>query len=151
MNLDFTLSFIKIAHEGQVDKAGIPFYTHPVRVMDKLPKDATEAEKHAALLHDVVEDTEITLDDLSLLGYSDEITTIVGLVTRDKTDGKTYQEWIESIVASGNKSAIRIKIADNTDNMSEDRLVYLPVVTQLRFKQKYIKSRKMLEIALKPE
>jgi hypothetical protein len=62
--VDETIAFIKRAHAGQVDKAGNPYWQHPVSVMGRLGPDATESEKLAALLHDVIEDTDHAAADL---------------------------------------------------------------------------------------
>lgn len=56
-SIDETIAFIRSAHVGQTDKAGAPYWRHPVSVMERLGADATEDEKLVALLHDVVEDT----------------------------------------------------------------------------------------------
>lgn len=126
ITLEQTLEFIKEAHAGQIDKGGHPYWMHPSSVMKRLPIEATDAERHAALLHDVVEDTDYTFDDLRERGYSEEVINILKLVTRDKSTGMTYIEWIRYIAASGNIGAIRVKIADNEDNSDPVRIAQLP-------------------------
>src|SRR5665213_2367637 len=71
--LKATLDFIVKVHEGQKDKGGRDYWMHPVSVMNRLGKDATETERRVALLHDVLEDTKTTPDDLLALGYSSEV------------------------------------------------------------------------------
>jgi len=67
-------------HDGQVDKSGVTYFNHPLRVMLRLGPNANPAEQHAALLHDVVEDTPVTLDILQDMGYSDEVLKMVALL-----------------------------------------------------------------------
>lgn len=138
-----TFSFIRLAHAGQYDKASKPYWLHPLRVMETLPDDATEAEQHAALLHDVVEDTKYTMRDLELLGYSPEILEIVRLVTRFPDDERTYQQWVEGIADSGNLSAMRVKMADLRHNT--ERLWQLPKDKQKSLTKRY--ARAMVVIA----
>ena len=121
---DQTMALIMIAHKGQVDKGGVNYWHHPVAVRDLLPEEATKEAQHAALLHDVLEDTPITLQDLRDAGYSEAIIDIVKLVSRTPEDG-TYKEWIAKLANSGNRSAILVKIADITHNSDPNRLVNL--------------------------
>jgi hypothetical protein len=78
----------------------------------------TEAERTVALLHDVVEDTGRTLDDLRNLGYSDEVVAALGCVT--KREGETYEDFVERVAS--NPIARRVKLADLEDNMDLRRL-----------------------------
>lgn len=122
--VDETIEFIRSAHAGQTDKAGKPYWRHPVSVMRRLGPAATEDEKLTALLHDVVEDTGHTADDLRALGYPETVVAAVALLSRP--EGLTYLEWIRSISTSGNYLAIRVKIADNEDNSDPVRIAALP-------------------------
>lgn len=119
-----TIAFIQEAHAGQLDKGGNPYWLHPVSVMKRLGDDAPEAAKHAALLHDVLEDTPITAGDLRERGYSKEIVTAAQMLSRPP--GLTYMDWIRSIAKSGNATVIRVKIADNEDNSDPARIASLP-------------------------
>jgi (p)ppGpp synthase/HD superfamily hydrolase len=121
-----TFAFMKEAHHGQLDKSGKPYWQHPLRVMYRLGEHATEAERHAALLHDVIEDCPVTYDDLRARGYSEEVIEIVRLVSKDPRDGMTYRQWTTAIAESGNVQAMRVKLADLADNMSPARLKSLP-------------------------
>lgn len=116
MNIADTITFIQLAHGGQNDRAGKPYWTHPVSVMTRLGDDATEEERIAALLHDILEDTDYTADGLLALGFSGSVVEAVKLLTRPA--GPTYMEWIRSIAASGNRTAIRVKIADNDGTLT---------------------------------
>jgi (p)ppGpp synthase/HD superfamily hydrolase len=113
------------AHEGQTDKSGRPYYLHPLRVAMRLAS-CTPEERHAALLHDVVEDTAVTLDDLREMGYGEEVLALVDLLTRRKPTGESHKQYIERLVSSGNVKALRVKLADVYDNMSPARTRSLP-------------------------
>ena len=103
------------AHEGQKDKAGQPYILHPLRMMVRLHG---EAERIAAVLHDVVEDTSYTLDDLRGLGYSGDVLHALDCLTR--REAETYDDFLCRVI--GNPIALRVKVADLEDNMDERRL-----------------------------
>lgn len=103
------------AHQGQIDKAGQPYILHPLRVMMNCE---TDVEKICAVLHDVVEDTTITLDNLKEDGFSEDILEVVDLLTRRSDE--SYDEFIERIY--GNETACKVKLADLRDNMDLCRI-----------------------------
>jgi hypothetical protein len=103
------------AHHGQKDKGGADYITHPLRLMSKM---TTDEEKMTAVLHDVVEDTSITLDDLRAAGYPQAVIDALDLLTRRKTE--TYEEFIVRI--KPNALARKVKLADLEDNMNLSRL-----------------------------
>ncbi|MEC7121286.1 MAG: HD domain-containing protein [Pseudomonadota bacterium] len=113
--LEKALQISAKAHENQVDKAGQPYILHPIRVMLRVQ---TEAERITALLHDVIEDTDITLDDLALAGFSVEILAAVDALTKRK--GETRLEAAARAV--NNPIARIVKIADNSENMDLSRI-----------------------------
>lgn len=126
--IDETVNFIQRAHLGQFDKGGEVYWRHPHSVMRRLGDDATDEERQVALLHDVIEDTPTTAADLLALGYSPAVVEAVGRLshpTKFKTDDE-YVDWIKSIADSGNRLVIRIKIADNEDNLDPVRIAGLP-------------------------
>ena len=103
------------AHAGQPDKAGSPYILHPLRVM--LALDRIE-ERIAGVLHDVVEDTPLTLDDLRAAGIPEEAVRLVDLLTRRPGQGKRdYYRRIRP-----DPAARRIKLADLDDNLDARRL-----------------------------
>lgn len=111
----FTRAIAAFAHANQTDKSGVPYIKHPIAVMNLLV-DPTDDEARAALLHDVVEDTHYTLEDLVRLGFSPGVVEIVDIVSR--RDGESYWDFIRRTRDSGNASAIKVKRADiahNTD------------------------------------
>jgi len=108
------------AHRRQLDKAGKPYILHPLRVMLRF-KDPEEMI--TAVLHDVIEDTEITLRDLREQGYSERVLQALAALTR--REDETYADFIDR--AAKNPLARRIKLADLADNMNLHRL---PAVTE---------------------
>jgi (p)ppGpp synthase/HD superfamily hydrolase len=142
--IESTIEFIKRAHAGQVDKGGVAYWHHPVSVMNRLGPEAPEDYKLAALLHDVIEDTEYGADDLRAMSYSSAVVDAVQRLT--KVDDIPYLDNIERIAASGDKIAIAVKIADNEDNLDPERLARVPADMQTLSRQisKYQDSLKIL-------
>lgn len=103
------------AHQGQRDKGGAPYILHPLRLMMRMQ---TEAEMIAAVLHDVIEDTEWTPDGLRAEGFSAEVVGAIECLTRRADE--TYDEFIERVKTS--PVAWRVKIADLEDNMNIRRI-----------------------------
>jgi (p)ppGpp synthase/HD superfamily hydrolase len=102
------------AHRGQKDRGGAPYILHPLRVMFRVQ---TEAERMAAVLHDVVEDSAWTLDDLRARGFSGEVLAAVDALT--KREGEDYEAFVAR--AAAHPVARRVKIADLEDNMDVRR------------------------------
>ena len=99
------------AHRGQTDKAGRPYILHPLRVMLAQSNDSARI---AAVLHDVVEDSDIELADLKREGFSPVVVEAVDCLTR--REDETYAEYIGRVRRSGTH-AVLIKIADLRDNL----------------------------------
>ncbi|SRR5260221_3711837 len=108
------------AHRGQQEKTGQPYILHALRVMLRLE---TEFERMAGVLHDVVEDTRYTLDEVRHLGYPDPVVEALDCLTRQHDE--TYEHFVERAIA--NPLARRVKLADLEDNMDLRRL---PAVTE---------------------
>ena len=124
-------------HHGQKDKAGKDYYLHPARVSKNcLDTDA----KIAALLHDTVEDTGLTFEDLLQAKFPQSVVDGVDAVTR--RDGESYAEFIER--ASCNKIGCEVKIRDLQDNMDITRLSNL-TEKDLRRLNKYLHSWRYLK------
>lgn len=104
------------AHEGVLDKSGKPYILHPLHLMMQME---TEEAQITAVLHDVVEDSDVTLDDLAELGFSTVVLDAVALLTHDR-ESVSYQEYIEGM--NGNALARQIKLADLEHNMDPQRL-----------------------------
>ena len=119
------------AHKGQVDKGGEPYILHPLRVMINQVDDV---RKIVAVLHDVVEDSEGTLHDLSLI-FNKEIIDALDCLTRRK--GESYFEYIVRIKT--NVIATQVKISDLIDNMNLGRLKEVSAEDMKR-RRKYVSS-----------
>jgi GTP diphosphokinase / guanosine-3',5'-bis(diphosphate) 3'-diphosphatase len=113
--LEQAIAIAAQAHAGQVDKAGQPYILHPLRVMLSV---TTEAERMAAVLHDVVEDTAITLEDLRHEGFPEAV--IDAIVALTKTPGETRLAAAQRAVV--NPIARQVKLADVADNMDLSRI-----------------------------
>jgi (p)ppGpp synthase/HD superfamily hydrolase len=129
------------AHHGQVDKAGRPYIDHPRTVAAMLLVDGHGV--HAAmagLLHDAVEDTDVTLADLRAAGYPDEVVDAVDAVTR--REGETYMDMIRR--AAAHPLGRLVKLADNQTNSDPTRLALLPEADAARLRKRYEKARTVL-------
>ena len=140
--LEKALNIAVTQHAGQTDKAGKPYILHPLRVMMKMENDE---EMAAAVLHDVIEDTSISAEDLLDNGIPEKVVEIVKTVT--KREGESYDDFISRI--SAYEPAVRVKISDIRDNMDICRLEVLTEKDLQRLK-KYHKALKDLSESLKP-
>ena len=125
------------AHKEQVDKSGMPYVFHPFHLAEQMTDEATTI---VALLHDVVEDTELTFDDLEKQGFGEEIISALKLLTHN--DDTPYMDYVAKI--KNNKIATAVKLADLRHNSD---LTRLDVVDEkaLKRKEKYEKAIKLLE------
>ena len=103
------------AHLGQRDKGGAPYILHPLRMMMRME---SEDAMMAAVLHDVVEDSDWTLEQLRAEGFSEDVLQAVDCLTR--RDDESYDEFVAR--AQANAIARRVKIADLEDNMNVKRI-----------------------------
>jgi hypothetical protein len=138
--LEDALQLALRAHAGQKDKYGQPYILHPLRVMARME---TEAEQIVALLHDVVEDSEITLDDLRKEGYSKTIVEAVDALS--KREGEEYFAFVQRAIA--NPLARRVKQGDLEDNMDIRRMPEINEEAHKRL-QKYRKAWAMVTEAV---
>jgi len=106
------------AHIGQVDKGGNPYILHPLRVMMNFCGSESEAVKICAVLHDVAEDTDVTLDDLQAEGFSEDIISALDCLT--KRDAESYDEFISRVLTD--EIACKVKNGDLADNMDLTRI-----------------------------
>ena len=127
-----------LAHKGQIDKAGVSYINHPRTVASFVD---TEEEKVVALLHDVLEDTDVKEDDLRPV-FGDDIVDALLLLTRE--DGVDYFDYIKRIKESGKQVAINVKLADLKHNSDVSRVTRMTDKHRCRL-QKYETARKMLE------
>ena len=139
MSLTNALHIATVVHYDIVDKGGFPFIGHPLRVMAELSrKGFNEYILEAAILHDVVEDTDMTLDDLKEAGIHFKVVNLVDLMTRQ--EGSTYAEYIQRIKHSEGY-AVDIKIADIYDNLHPSRTTSV----SHKLRPRYLKALAILE------
>jgi (p)ppGpp synthase/HD superfamily hydrolase len=101
----------------KVDKGGFPYIIHLLKVYSTVSE---YNEQVCALLHDIIEDTDVTYDDLKEVGYPDEIIDILRILTKVK--GEDYKDYIDRIIKSDNYHAMNIKLADLRHNMDSGRI-----------------------------
>ncbi|MFJ1539219.1 HD domain-containing protein [Micromonospora chalcea] len=129
------------AHHGQVDKAGRPYIDHPRAVAAILAQQGhSDHAVMAGLLHDVVEDTPITLDDLRAAGFPEDVVSAVDAVTR--RDGETYMDMIRR--AAADPLGRLVKLADNANNSDPQRMALLDPADAERRGRRYAKARAVL-------
>lgn len=129
-----------VAHAGQVDKAGNPYIEHPARVAARVADHVEDAA--VAWLHDVLEDTDVTVEVLRAAGISTGIIHDVELLTRkpDQQPEDYYAMVRQSFRAR------RVKLADIEDNSDIERLALLDDQTMSRLIRKYAKARLLLSV-----
>ncbi|KIF58085.1 HD domain-containing protein [Pseudomonas fluorescens] len=114
--LERAIAIAATAHAGQVDKGGAPYILHPLKVM--LRMNSLE-ERIVAVLHDVVEDCGISLEDLRKEGFSEEVLSAIESVT--KVPGESYEDFVER--AAQNPIGRVVKLADLEENSDLSRIV----------------------------
>lgn len=113
--LDQAILIAAQAHQDQKDRYGKAYILHPIRVMMQFD---SEPEMIVAILHDVVEKTEWTFDQLHEQGINEDIIEAVDLLTR--REAQPYKEYIDKL--KGNPIVRKVKIADIEDNMNPKRM-----------------------------
>lgn len=113
--LERAIAIAAAAHEGQVDKGGAPYILHPLKVMLRVN---TLEERIVAVLHDVVEDCGVSLDDLRKEGFSETVLTAIASVT--KVPGESYEAFVER--AAQNPIGRVVKLADLEENSDLSRI-----------------------------
>lgn len=126
------------AHHGQVDKAGVPYIFHPLHLAETMDDEISCC---AALLHDTVEDTAVTLEDLAK-EFPAEVVEAVHLLTHDPSEN--YLEYVRRI--KGNSVAMKVKLADLAHNSDQSRFAGVQVSEERLgyFRDKYAKARAIL-------
>ncbi|MGY2438099.1 HD domain-containing protein [Pseudomonas sp. SDO52101_S400] len=113
--LERAIAIAATAHAGQVDKGGAPYILHPLKVMLRM---SSLEERIVAVLHDVVEDCGISLDDLRKEGFSEEVLSAIESVT--KVPGESYEDFVER--AAQNPIGRVVKLADLEENSDLSRI-----------------------------
>ena len=124
------------AHRGQLDKAGKIYILHPMRIM---LRGQDETQMITGILHDVVEDTPVTIEMLRLEGFSEEVLAALECIT--KHIGEDYGHFIDRVLT--NPLATQVKLYDIEDNMNRDRIPYPTAKDEARF-AKYEKYHKVI-------
>lgn len=135
--LNKALQIATQAHANQTDKAGQPYIFHLLRVSEK---GQTQTEKICGLLHDLIEDTEWTFEQLQQEGFPDEVIQVIKCVT--KQQGESYENFISRVAQ--NPTAIRVKLNDLEDNINIIRLPFLTEKDTERL-NKYLKAYHFLK------
>lgn len=120
------------AHKEQVDKTGLPYVFHPFHLAEQMDDEISTV---CALLHDVVEDTDITLSDIRKMGFTEEVVQVLALLTHE--NDVPYMDYIKRI--STNPIATKVKIADLLHNSDTTRLDVVDEFA-LRREEKYKKA-----------
>lgn len=126
------------AHHGQVDKAGLPYIFHPIHLAEQMEDEVSCC---AALLHDVVEDTPVTMEALAA-EFPEEVISVLKLLTHE--ENVPYFDYVRAIKA--NPVAVKIKLADIAHNSDQSRVseTDMPEETREYFRKKYSRARQIL-------
>lgn len=125
------------AHKDQVDKSGLPYVFHPFHLAEQMQDEATTV---VALLHDVAEDTDMTLEQIAEYGFGEEVMTALALLTHAKE--VPYMEYVRAI--KPNPIARAVKLADLRHNSDLSRMDEVTEKTLLR-REKYLQAIAFLE------
>lgn len=137
--LEDAIALAATAHQGQTDKAGAPYIFHLLRVMQA---QESRSAQIVGVLHDLVEDTSYTLDDLRDRGYPAEVLAALQSVT--KRDGEDYAAFAAR--AGENPIGRRVKLADLEDNMDTSRLPEMTEADAMRLKKYHAARQRLLEL-----
>lgn len=136
---DLTKKALKLCfekHKEQVDKTGMPYVFHPFHLAEQMDDEISTV---CALLHDVVEDTDITFDDLFKMGFPKEVIDVLKLLTHE--DYVSYMDYVRKI--STNPIAKKVKIADLKHNSDITRLDIIDEKAKMRC-EKYKQALNLL-------
>ncbi|MQA84790.1 MAG: HD domain-containing protein [Streptosporangiales bacterium] len=136
--VDDAVAVARRAHAGQTDKAGRPYIEHPLRVMARL---AGDEERMAAVLHDVLEDTAVTVGDLRSAGCPEPV--IAAVLALTKQPGESLAQSMAR--AAADPIARVVKRADIADNSDPRRLALLDRAAADRLRRKYADSIRLLD------
>jgi len=142
MTLERAIEITARAHAGQVDKAGEPYILHPLRIMLRM---SGYEERIAAVLHDVVEDTPFTFDDLISEGLNGAALEAVRLVTKDPAVDYKIEAHLQGYLQRIKKHSIAraVKLGDLEDNLNVLRLRTVTEKDRARL-DRYLESRRFL-------
>jgi len=124
-SLEQTAARAAMWHGAQVDPAGRPHVEHLIDVSAALLRmfpDASWAERHAGWLHDVIDDTRISLQNLTDVGYAPEVVLIVAAVSRASQPHAFYADWVAALAETAPIGALRVKLAELSCTGDPDRM-----------------------------
>ena len=124
------------AHKDQIDKSGMPYVFHPFHLAEQMSDEKTTI---VALLHDVIEDTDYTLDDLSAMGFSKDVLDAIALMTH--ADDVPYMDYVARIKT--NPIAKAVKLSDLRHNSDMTRLD-APTARDVERAEKYKRAIELL-------
>ena len=125
------------AHKNQTDKSGMPYVFHPFHLAEQMDTEETTV---VALLHDVVEDSELTLDDLRQMGFGDAVIAALALLTHDPA--VEYMDYVRAV--KDNPIARAVKLADLRHNSDLTRLDTVDEKALAR-REKYLQAMTLLK------
>ena len=125
------------AHKDQTDLSGVPYVFHPYHLAEQMDDEKSTI---IALLHDVVEDSRYSFDDLAIFGFDRDIINTLKLLTRDKSE--TYEDYIKKLASD--PYAVKIKTADLIHNSDPTRCNHNTPKTE-KLKQRYKTALKYLQ------
>jgi (p)ppGpp synthase/HD superfamily hydrolase len=137
---DMTKKALKLCfdiHKEQVDKSGLPYVFHPFHLAEQME---TEDTTIVALLHDVVEDSDLTLDDLRQMGFGDTVIAALALLTHDPA--VEYMDYVRAV--KDNPIARAVKLADLRHNSDLTRLDTVDEKALAR-REKYLQAMTLLK------
>ena len=147
-NFESAVQFALKAHRGQLDKGWTPYIQHLMGVWSQV-RNQSLTTQIVALLHDTIEDTDTVYSELET-EFGEDVAKAIQVLTHER--GMKYELYIDVIIASKNRHAILVKIADLTDNSSTTRLQRLPETSRAYFEkraaEKYGPARSKLLKAL---
>jgi len=138
MTINKALEIATKAHEGQLDKSGVAYIHHPIGVAELVEGDDA---KIVALLHDVIEDTALTMEDLRQADFSEEVLAAVQVITKVK--GECNDAYIARV--KENPLALRVKLADIEHNRGRMEGI-ADSATRERLKLKYERALQLMEV-----
>jgi (p)ppGpp synthase/HD superfamily hydrolase len=132
------------AHDGQLDKGGLPYILHPIRIAEQFND---EDFKIVSILHDIVEDTSVSMEEIynqfgTKVGDGVNAMTKTEKQSNGRAYSESYREYLDRV--STNRLAKQIKLADMIDNSSVRRMEAIPIEKRLRLVAKYTRGRHYL-------
>ena len=138
------LEIVTTLFEKNLDKGGMPYILHLIYVYRHV---STEHEKVVGLLHDTIEDKEVTKEDLLDVGFSEDIVNDVVMLTRVRPI--EYNDYIDNLIKNGSVEALHVKLADLEHNMDITRIKNPSIKEVERVKYRYIPTHENIMNRLK--